>query len=164
MDLTVHTLMHTRERPEKCPVESCEWHTKGFIRISDRNRHTLTHYKGTMVCPFCPVPGTAYGKEFNQVDVFKRHLTMSHIVEQTPPNSRELILSSRSRPGIGEDDLRVSGTGLCSICYRMFLTAQEFYEHLDDCVFEVIEMLLPDEWSSEGSQTPQVDTDPATND
>ncbi|KUI53992.1 Zinc finger protein RME1 [Cytospora mali] len=86
------------ERPEKCPIETCEYHAKGFARKYDKNRHALTHYKGTMACPFCPGSGTAYEKSFNRADVFKRHLTAVH----------------------------------------NFATAQEFYEHLDDCVLNVI--------------------------
>jgi len=41
-----------------------------------------------MVCGFCPGPGSAAEKSFNRADVFKRHLTAVHGVEQTPPNSR----------------------------------------------------------------------------
>ncbi|OBT49920.1 hypothetical protein VE04_09616 [Pseudogymnoascus sp. 24MN13] len=83
-------LRHLRqtERPEKCPITTCEYHTKGFARKYDKNRHTLTHYKGTMVCGFCPGSGSAAEKSFNRADVFKRHLTGAHRVEQVPPNSR----------------------------------------------------------------------------
>ncbi len=49
-DLKAHLLTHLNERPEKCPLPSCEYHHKGFARKYDKNRHTLTHYKGTMVC------------------------------------------------------------------------------------------------------------------
>ncbi|CCC06246.1 unnamed protein product [Sordaria macrospora k-hell] len=74
--------------------------------------------------------GTAYEKAFNRADVFKRHLTAVHNVEQTPPNSRKLILTTGGRSG---------GVGArCSICQSQFATAQEFYEHLDDCVLNVI--------------------------
>jgi hypothetical protein len=128
-DLAAHMLTHQEERPEKCPIESCEYHTKGFARKYDKNRHALTHYKGTMVCPFCPGPGTAYEKAFNRADVFKRHLTAVHNVEQTPPNSRKMIVTSNGSR---------SGDAKCSICQTMFSTAQEFYEHLDDCVLNVI--------------------------
>jgi hypothetical protein len=131
-DLAAHMLTHQEERPEKCPIESCEYHTKGFARKYDKNRHALTHYKGTMVCPFCPGAGTAYEKAFNRADVFKRHLTSVHNVEQTPPNSRKLIVSGTSG-GAGR------GAGAkCSICQSHYSTAQEFYEHLDDCVLNVI--------------------------
>lgn len=138
-DLAAHMLTHMEERPEKCPIESCEYHTKGFARKYDKNRHALTHYKGTMVCPFCPGAGTAYEKAFNRADVFKRHLTAVHNVEQTPPNSRKLVLSSNAsregqRPGAGAK---------CSICHSQFVTAQEFYEHLDDCVLNVIVPATP---------------------
>ncbi|KAK3363043.1 hypothetical protein B0T25DRAFT_595969 [Lasiosphaeria hispida] len=130
-DLAAHMLTHMEERPEKCPIETCEYHTKGFARKYDKNRHALTHYKGTMVCPFCPNAGTAFEKAFNRADVFKRHLTAVHNVEQTPPNSRKLILTT----GQG----RTGGLGAkCSICQSQFATAQEFYEHLDDCVLNVI--------------------------
>lgn len=129
-DLAAHMLTHQEERPEKCPIETCEYHIKGFARKYDKNRHALTHYKGTMVCPFCPGPGTAYEKAFNRADVFKRHLTAVHNVEQTPPNSRKMIMT-------GSGSSR-AGDARCSICQARFSTAQEFYEHLDDCVLNVI--------------------------
>ncbi|KAI5865021.1 hypothetical protein GGS23DRAFT_404829 [Durotheca rogersii] len=134
-DLAAHMLTHQEERPEKCPIESCEYHTKGFARKYDKNRHALTHYKGTMVCPFCPNPGTPYEKAFNRADVFKRHLTAVHGVEQTPPNSRKMIITGNSS--------RNGGDAKCSICQTRFSTAQEFYEHLDDCVLNVIVPTTP---------------------
>ncbi|KAI2635021.1 hypothetical protein GGS21DRAFT_490230 [Xylaria nigripes] len=128
-DLVAHMLTHQEERPEKCPIEACDYHVKGFARKYDKNRHALTHYKGSMICPFCPGSGTAFEKSFNRADVFKRHLTSVHNVEQTPPNSRKMtITESGSR----------SGDAKCSICHTRFSTAQEFYEHLDDCVLNVI--------------------------
>ncbi|KAK6078721.1 hypothetical protein SCUP234_06059 [Seiridium cupressi] len=133
-DLAAHMLTHQEERPEKCPIETCEYHIKGFARKYDKNRHALTHYKGTMVCPFCPGPGTAYEKAFNRADVFKRHLTAVHNVEQTPPNSRKMIVAGNSSR---------SGDARCSICHARFTTAQEFYEHLDDCVLNVIVPATP---------------------
>ncbi|KAK3311173.1 uncharacterized protein B0T15DRAFT_385537 [Chaetomium strumarium] len=130
-DLQAHMLTHMEERPEKCPIETCEYHIKGFARKYDKNRHALTHYKGTMVCPFCPGVGTPYEKAFNRADVFKRHLTAVHHVEQTPPNSKKLVLTA----GAGRTG---DGGAKCSICESQFATAQEFYEHLDDCVLNVI--------------------------
>lgn len=146
-DLAAHMLTHMEERPEKCPIETCEYHTKGFARKYDKNRHALTHYKGTMVCPFCPGPGTAYEKSFNRADVFKRHLTAVHNVEQTPPNSRkQLAFSSSSSAASSRDGgaalsrgtTSTGATAKCSICHTQFYTAQDFYEHLDDCVLNVI--------------------------
>ncbi|KAI1079453.1 hypothetical protein F5B20DRAFT_590617 [Whalleya microplaca] len=145
-DLAAHMLTHQEERPEKCPIETCEYHTKGFARKYDKNRHALTHYKGTMVCPFCPGPGTAYEKAFNRADVFKRHLTAVHNVEQTPPNSRKMIITGNSS--------RNGGDAKCSICQTRFSTAQEFYEHLDDCVLNVIVPTTP-KAPKEQTSTPQ---------
>ncbi|KAK8027943.1 hypothetical protein PG991_004999 [Apiospora marii] len=147
-DLAAHMLTHQEERPEKCPIETCEYHVKGFARKYDKNRHALTHYKGTMVCPFCPGPGTPYEKAFNRADVFKRHLTAVHNVEQTPPNSRKMIITGNSSRG--------GGDAKCSICQTRFATAQEFYEHLDDCVLNVIVPTTPNPPPKEsvGASTP----------
>ncbi|KAL6858563.1 hypothetical protein J3F83DRAFT_763462 [Trichoderma novae-zelandiae] len=133
-DLAAHMLTHQEERPEKCPIESCEYHTKGFARKYDKNRHALTHYRGTMVCPFCPGVGSAYAKAFNRADVFKRHLAAAHQVEQAPLHShttnrggRLITLSANS-----------GASAICSICNNRFAAPQDFYEHLDDCVLSVI--------------------------
>lgn len=135
-------LTHQNERPEKCPIPTCEYHVKGFARKYDKNRHTLTHYKGTMVCGFCPGSGSAAEKSFNRADVFKRHLTSVHGVEQTPPNARRKSPSAAgsSKKGYGRDV-----SGMCSTCGVTFASAQDFYEHLDDCVLRVVQQADPSE-------------------
>lgn len=144
-DLRAHMLTHQTERPEKCPIQTCDYHVKGFSRKYDRNRHTLTHYKGTMVCGFCPGSGSAAEKSFNRADVFKRHLTAVHGVEQTPPNSRKKTPST-----VASGAKRLSGyppdaTGKCSTCSQTFGNAQDFYEHLDDCVLRIVQQEDPAE-------------------
>ncbi|ROV92736.1 hypothetical protein VSDG_06548 [Cytospora chrysosperma] len=147
-DLKAHMLTHQTERPEKCPITTCEYHTKGFARKYDKNRHTLTHYKGTMVCGFCPGSGSAAEKSFNRADVFKRHLTAVHGVEQTPPNSRKnkngastsAVTGKKPGPGYAPD-----ATGKCSTCSQTFSNAQDFYEHLDDCVLRIVQQEDPAE-------------------
>ena len=130
------------ERPEKCPIPTCEYHTKGFARKYDKNRHTLTHYKGTMVCGFCPGSGSAAEKSFNRADVFKRHLTSVHGVEQTPPNARRKSpVANNSKRAFGSRDV----SGMCSTCGVTFANAQDFYEHLDDCVLRVVQQADPGE-------------------
>ncbi|KAF2279155.1 zinc finger-containing protein [Westerdykella ornata] len=139
-DLRAHMLTHQNERPEKCPIATCEYHVKGFARKYDKNRHTLTHYKGTMVCGFCPGSGSAAEKSFNRADVFKRHLTSVHGVEQNPPNSRKKSPSGK-KAHAGQQNM----TGTCSTCSVTFANAQEFYEHLDDCVLRVVQQADPSE-------------------
>lgn len=137
-DLRAHQLTHQLERPVKCPIATCEYSKKGFARKYDCQRHTLTHYKGTMVCGFCPGSGSAVEKSFNRADVFKRHLMSVHNVEQTPPNGRKKIGSKQGSLATSPTEAeRYSGayiTGKCSICSVTFATAQQFYEHLDECV------------------------------
>lgn len=141
-DLKAHMLTHQNERPEKCPIQTCEYHTKGFARKYDKNRHTLTHYKGTMVCGFCPGSGSAAEKSFNRADVFKRHLTAVHGVEQSPPNSRKKSATGAPKklPTYAPD-----ATGKCSTCSQTFSNAQDFYEHLDDCVLRIVQQEDPAE-------------------
>ncbi|VUC36180.1 unnamed protein product [Clonostachys rosea] len=135
-DMAAHMLTHQEQRPEKCPIDTCEYHVKGFARKYDKNRHALTHYKGTMTCPFCPNVGTVYEKTFSRADVFKRHLTTSHHVEQTPLNSRKLFTTEGLKMSGDRPDS--SSGAKCSICQIGFASPQEFYEHLDECVLSVI--------------------------
>ncbi|KAL5598972.1 hypothetical protein BROUX41_003709 [Berkeleyomyces rouxiae] len=145
-DLKAHMLTHQEERPEKCPIATCDYHTKGFSRRYDRNRHTLTHYKGTMVCGFCPGSGSSKEKTFNRADVFKRHLTGMHGVEQTPPNSRRrgsaAMAPDSNEPMVG---CASDATGKCSTCPRRFRSPQDFYEHLDECVLRIVQQEDPAE-------------------
>ena len=140
-DLKAHMLTHQSERPEKCPIVTCEYHTKGFARKYDRCRHTLTHYKGTMVCDFCPGGGSAAEKSFNRADVFKRHLTSVHGVEQSPPNAR------KKSPAVKKSTTSTSQdtAGKCSTCSSIFNNAQDFYDHLDECVLKSLEQAEPSE-------------------
>ncbi|KAK3359364.1 hypothetical protein B0T25DRAFT_588258 [Lasiosphaeria hispida] len=145
-DLKAHMLTHQTERPEKCPIATCEYHIKGFARKYDKNRHTLTHYKGTMVCGFCPGSGSAAEKSFNRADVFKRHLTAVHGVEQTPPNSRKKAGTGVSGNGAKKlTGYAPDATGKCSTCSQTFSNAQDFYEHLDDCVLRIVQQEDPAE-------------------
>ncbi|KAL2037345.1 hypothetical protein N7G274_009830 [Stereocaulon virgatum] len=141
-DLKAHMLTHQSERPEKCPIVNCAYHHKGFARKYDKNRHTLTHYKGNMVCGFCPGSGSASEKSFNRADVFKRHLTSVHGVEQNPPNSRK---KSPNLVNKKTSTQAVDATGKCSTCSATFKNAQELYEHLDDCVLRVVQQEEPSE-------------------
>ena len=142
-DLKAHMLTHQSERPEKCPIATCPYHVKGFARKYDKNRHTLTHYKGTMVCGFCPGSGSSSEKSFNRADVFKRHLTSVHGVEQTPPNSRKKSPNGSSTKKSSTKANDVSGK--CSTCSATFNNAQDFYEHLDDCVLRIVQQEEPSE-------------------
>lgn len=137
-NLLAHMLTHSHERPEKCPVPTCEYHAKGFARIYDRRRHTLTHYKGTMVCGFCPNSVTPAEKSFNRVDVFNRHLTSSHGVVKIPPNVRRHTDAESSSDDIVHATAGDSST--CSTCGNAFSSAQQFYEHLDECVLSFIDL------------------------
>ena len=129
-------------RPEKCPVLSCEYHHRGFAREYDKRRHTLTHFRGTLVCAFCPASSSLAEKTFERADFFKRHLVSVHSVEPIPPNSESqsqaFTRSARELLSQYED-----ASGDCSICCATFTNAQEFYEHLDDCVLQAIQQLEP---------------------
>lgn len=132
VDLRAHAMTHNEtERAEKCPIVTCDYHAKGFARIYDRNRHLLTHYKGVMVCHFCPGAGTPKEKSFTRADVFKRHLVTDHGVMQLQPNQLDQSPTSSMKTDMGHTG---GSTGNCSICNEPFGDAQDFYKHIDNCV------------------------------
>ena len=143
---------HLSERPEKCPIKSCEWHRRGFARKSDKNRHTLTHFKGNLVCIFCPGSGSASQKNFNRADVFKRHLTSMHGAERTPPKSRKKVTLI---PQDLTSKIATEG-GKCSSCFETIHNAQEFYEHVDSCV--LLHVVQDQDSSQAGDQQQSVES------
>ncbi|KAF9630128.1 putative phd finger and set domain protein [Lasiodiplodia theobromae] len=106
-----------------------------------------------MVCGFCPSSGSMAEKSFNRVDVFKRHLTSVHDVEQTPPNSRKKnAAANKVYNGI-------KTAGNCSICSVTFANAQDFYEHLNDCVLKVVQKASePAEYTYPGPTDPAAES------
>ncbi|KAF2736281.1 hypothetical protein EJ04DRAFT_551355 [Polyplosphaeria fusca] len=128
-DLKAHMLAHQTLRPEKCPIETCEYYLKGFTRSADQARHTSTHFKGTLHCDFCPSLGP--NKEgFAQLDHFLRHLKSKHGVIS------DSTLQEDTRE---EDFLAVRDRDLdhavadCSLCAEPF-DPQGMYSHLPGCV------------------------------
>lgn len=131
-DLRAHAMTHNEtERPEKCPIVTCDYHAKGFARRSNRNRHLLTHYKGVIVCHFCPGAGTPKEKSFTRADVFKRHLVTVHVVKQLQPSQLDQGPTSSIKTDM---DHTGDSTGNCSICNEPFEDPQDFYRHIDNCV------------------------------
>ena len=103
-----------------------------------------------MVCGFCPGPGSPAEKSFNRADVFKRHLTSVHGVEQTAPNGRKRSPNGSTKKSgaagsTGGTNYSPDATGKCSTCSGTFSNAQDFYEHLDDCVLRVVQQEEPSE-------------------
>jgi hypothetical protein len=158
-DLKAHMLTHSRERTEKCPIVTCDYHIKGFCRKYDKNRHTLTHFRSTIVCSFCPGRGTEVEKTFNRADVFKRHLVSVHGVEHTPPpTSRRNSSSKCTIPPIEFPERYWLGVkGKCSICSGIFADAQVFYNHLDECVINSV-LRLASSSSANTSQKIEVES------
>lgn len=128
--------------PKNAQVRTFKYHNNGFTRNYDQNRHTLAHYKGIMVCGFCPGSGSAAEKSFHRADVFKRHLTTVHAVEQMPPNTRKKT-SGKISGAKKLSEYAADATGKCSNCSGIFGNVQDFYEHLDDCVLHFILRQVP---------------------
>lgn len=114
------------QRPEKCPLETC---AKAFDRKFDKNRHTLTHFKGTLVCRFCPQFGSAGLQQFTRVDMFKKHLIERHGAGV----GRNLSQQRRYR---GKATV---ASVICTVCHHTFNDAQAMYRHLDECILRLIE-------------------------
>ena len=139
-DLKAHSLTHQAERPEKCPIAICEYHTKGFARKYDQAKHTLTHFRGTLTCPFCPLFQFNFEASFTRVDVLKRHLTSVHGVQQTSSTSRQ---KSQGGTHLNLTGVPIPNLGGCSTCPLTFDSPQAFYDHLDACIFKTLADLEP---------------------
>lgn len=125
-------LMHRNERVEKCPIPTCEYHTRGFVSKNDKKRHALIHYQGLLSCGFCSSNGGT-PQIFGRVRRFKRHLRSAHGIKQTLTEPRR---TDRKTPAAPRIDLAT-----CSICNGAFASPQEFYEHLDDCVLCIVQSM-----------------------
>jgi hypothetical protein len=134
-DVKAHAFVHARERPEKCPIKTCYYHILGFSRKHDLNRHTLNHYRGTLICSFCPGLGTPAEISFNRLDLFKKHLVETHEVPMKPPNGH--------RPPCTRSGLEAPGH--CNVCWQTCLGPDDLYDHLDDCVLSVLNQEDPTE-------------------
>ncbi|KAF2400547.1 hypothetical protein EJ06DRAFT_434184 [Trichodelitschia bisporula] len=65
--------------PEKCPVQTCEYHVKGFARKRDRDIHVpIQHYKGPMMCPFCTDAEGGALRRFDYLSSLMIHLESEH--------------------------------------------------------------------------------------
>ncbi|KAG9811638.1 hypothetical protein KCU68_g20553, partial [Aureobasidium melanogenum] len=134
--------------------------TTSTTQMHSDSKHLFPHppsptpSSGTMVCGFCPGSGSSAEKSFNRADVFKRHLTSVHGVEQTAPNARRRSGgSSSSKSALN----KIGITGMCSTCGVAFANVQDFYEHLDDCVLRVIQQGDPCEAINERILSSMID-------
>jgi hypothetical protein len=117
-----------------------------------------------MLCPFCPGLGTSHERSFNRADVFKRHLASLHQVDQNSQSSR--LGGSSGMPGSGlttashgrASSDTIATAAPCSICGQHFTSAQDFYEHIDDCVLSV---LVPHSSSATGNSSHQHPSQPS---
>jgi hypothetical protein len=160
-DLEAHALTHQPERPEKCPILNCEYNQKGFARKYDKNRHTLTHYKGQLVCGFCPGSGSGTEKSFNRADLFKRHLTSVHGAEQSPLNAQKKSPTAGSQGKL--TSYSHDATGKCPTCLSTFKNVQGFYKHLGECVLLAVQQEEPREAINQQRLT-EIAKDPAGKD
>ncbi|PVI01208.1 hypothetical protein DM02DRAFT_525523, partial [Periconia macrospinosa] len=136
-DLAAHLLTHQAERPEKCPIQTCEYHTKGFARPYDRSRHTLTHFNRSFLCEFCPASTATDERTFPRYDTFLRHLVDAHGVEQVPPGHRDELYKTKATK---QTQSHIDGQSIatCSLCTEPF-DAQGYYEHLRGCVLRQVD-------------------------
>ena len=125
--LKEHMLVCHKERPEKCPVVRCEYYRKGFARKCDKDRHVLTHFNKTIICNFCTLHLDGSVPAFNRVDLFKRHLSAIHGVGKGRVSSE---LESESEIS--------SEVAQCSICAVPFVGPQALYDHLQECIHDVL--------------------------
>lgn len=127
-DQRAHIISHRTERPQKCPIKFCEYHTKGFARKYDQVRHTLKHFKGILACDYCSPIAPGGAVLFNYVEDFKRHLVHAHGVDLP-----HLRVKARSPTATHAQDRHL---GTCSSCFEQFIAPRDLYHHMDDCILQ----------------------------
>jgi hypothetical protein len=155
IDLKSHMVTHQNGRPEKCPIKTCEYHIKGFIKSYDRIRHINTHLKATMVCGFCPGTGSSAEKTFNRCDVFLRHLCAVHGAEKLALG-RHRELCSRGRNKATRKSTAGGPLATCTLCAEPF-DIQAFHEHLSGCVFRRVTSDFQDACEQELAHIPDTE-------
>ncbi|ORY09810.1 hypothetical protein BCR34DRAFT_364147 [Clohesyomyces aquaticus] len=153
-DSNITSVVEYKDRPRKCPVESCEYHVKGFVRAYDQMRHVGTHNKTQMICGFCPVSANGAEKSFRRYEIFSRHLSSVHGAD---PLSSTPILGKDLRSQADKTDRKsrrreLYATGLiqnptepsegemvaaCTMCLDFF-SPQGMMEHLPGCVLRQV--------------------------
>ncbi|KAI1622934.1 hypothetical protein EDD37DRAFT_658345 [Exophiala viscosa] len=153
-DLKSHMVTHQADRPHKCPLSSCEFHLRGFARKYDQIRHTICHYRGFMVCEYCPGAHSPNEISFHRVDALKQHLVHVHHVERTTkknkkvpastvcPNDHQVIVHHGESMIISSTS-SASSIPRCSLCGYIFQQPQHWYNHLDDCILSTILQDVP---------------------
>jgi hypothetical protein len=159
-DLRAHMLLHQASRPEKCPSRSCEFHTRGFARKWDRDRHVFKHFRGLLVCGFCPAAvadgdeKTAVPSTFTRADHFKRHLVSVHGMAWPTSRTNRTRLDDASGAAPRADSV----TGKCCTCTQRFGSPAQLYEHLHVCVLQRVERDLERGTDAAGADADAADT------
>jgi hypothetical protein len=123
------------QRPEQCPIPTCEYQKKGFARRHDKSRHALTYYNRITICEFYP---ESMREPFHRADIFKRYLVSNHGVEETP------IARERARTRIKHATRVVCSTShKCSACGVTLYGARDFYGHVDSCILRFVQRSGP---------------------
>lgn len=155
-DLRSHMLTHQTDRPHKCPISTCQFHLRGFARKYDQVRHTICHFRGFIVCEFCPGANSPDEISFHRIDILKKHLIQVHHVKPTKkykkvPPPPAVTYSPDGVRVIGDegDDMIIRSTSSanrnarCSICANLFHQPQHWYDHLEDCIMSTILQDVP---------------------
>lgn len=129
---------HLLDRPEKCPIESCEFHVKGFACKADKDRHICKHFDGTFKCGFCSIP-----RHFIDCDVFLRHLVGAHgacalqDLHAEPENLDQSRLLRNLRMQSAKDQPTLPLEAKCNVCSTTFKPSG-MWEHLKGCVIDKV--------------------------
>jgi hypothetical protein len=115
------------ECPEKCPIITCGHHITGFSSTWARNDHTLSHYERIITCGFCTEDQNAY----RGVEDLRAHLISVHNARVGLTGNFEFDVFAKAEAARMNRDAK---RGKCVVCSVIFPSAQEFFDHLDDCI------------------------------
>lgn len=99
--------------PEKCPIQTCVYHQRGFQDQSQKDRHTITHYDLAgviLVCSFCTE------LLFSSLGALRAYTLLNHF----------------DRLYVGQRKCAICGINMGPFCWKV-------RKHIDDCILKKVE-------------------------
>ena len=124
-DMIAHLVTHDANRPEKSSTTEQNDNPSNIPSTAYGDRLRLVRWSGKIICTFCPSYRTAQARTFDRVDAFQRHLKILHGVDIGSGGT------ATPKPDVSDKD----DTPCPSLtCTRKFNSAQQVYDHLENCV------------------------------
>lgn len=111
------------EYSQTCPVPTCEYHHKRFSLKAERDKHTMTHVEGDMICDYYTCPFRSFDWSNDRISNLRvdnvKHVKNHVYIFHDGPHNPIKVLE-------------------CQVCFRE-LSRPDYLDHLDGCIVRTVE-------------------------